>query len=357
MHSRSLDSCLISFVLLHAFACGSNHPPADAGGDTGVPDAGPPALPDLSIDGPRARETARVYWQYFPPDSCAIVEGCIAAPGWRRLLGFATFTPNHGNADLTLGDPSASPDRFEYSPCHRHYHFRGYADYRLFDAMGREVGSGHKQAFCLMDSERLPTAGPSDPLTARYDCDNQGIQRGWGDLYDAGLDCQWVDVTDVPPGTYTLRITINGERQLPEASYDDNVATVTVTIPADTEVDPLAPCDRQLDGARDCGWTNFGSFDCRPGARLRIGCGSGCGLGSCNPDQDAILRVCPGDTPCSSRHALAYGDDGCGDPMSLCPVTEFTCPESGRYTVLVAPFVVGQEHSCRPAAMVLREGG
>jgi hypothetical protein len=49
------------------------------------------------------------------------------------------------------------------------------------------------------------------------------------------LDCQWIDVTGVPPGNYLLRVTINGgpngSHIFAESDYTDNIATVPVTIP------------------------------------------------------------------------------------------------------------------------------
>ena len=46
---------------------------------------------------------------------------------------------------------------------------------------------------------------PSELVSRKeYDCSNQGIQAGWSDLYGNSLDCQWLDVTDVPPGDYFL---------------------------------------------------------------------------------------------------------------------------------------------------------
>jgi hypothetical protein len=65
-----------------------------------------------------------------------------------------------------------------------------------------------------------------------FDCTNQGIQRGWSDLYGNGLDCQWLDITDVPAGNYQLTATVNPNRSLEEVSFDNNTSTVPVTIRA-----------------------------------------------------------------------------------------------------------------------------
>jgi hypothetical protein len=186
---------------------------------------------DLTIDAERAEETAEVIYRNFQSNHCALAEQCIAASGRRRLLRFETFTPNIGTADMRLGVPNTSNPVFEYSACHDHYHFKGYAEYDLLDDNGMIVATGHKQAFCLLDSERVLTSDSTVRRTPQFQCGNQGISRGWGDSYTPDLDCQWVDVTDVPPGDYQLRIRINQSRTLLELRYDNNEALVPVTIP------------------------------------------------------------------------------------------------------------------------------
>ncbi|MCA9697946.1 MAG: hypothetical protein KC431_10515, partial [Myxococcales bacterium] len=46
-------------------------------------------------------------------------------------------------------------------------------------------------------------------IDGTYTCYNQGLSLGWSDTYGAALDCQWIDVTDVAPGDYTLRMEVN----------------------------------------------------------------------------------------------------------------------------------------------------
>ena len=40
-----------------------------------------------------------------------------------------------------------------------------------------------------------------------------------GDLYSRHLDCQWIDVTDVPPGIYILRLLVNPDNLVLESDY------------------------------------------------------------------------------------------------------------------------------------------
>jgi len=178
---------------------------------------------------------------FVEDDDCVLVEGCVGGTGWRRVLTFTTYTPNSGSRDLTMGVPSNHPDLFHYSECHNHYHFDGYATYELVDD-GGIVATGHKQAFCLLDWGSWAWPGEQ----AHYNCSNQGIGRGWydeyyamwqGDIY-AGLDCQWIDITDVDPGAYTLRVAVNPPAAgtavppLVEIDYTNNVAEADVMIDA-----------------------------------------------------------------------------------------------------------------------------
>ena len=64
-----------------------------------------------------------------------------------------------------------------------------------------------------MDSDPWDNPAPG-PV---YHCGNQGISVGWADTYPSALDCQWVDVTDLPSGSYTLRLTVDPTDQFPES--------------------------------------------------------------------------------------------------------------------------------------------
>lgn len=304
-------------------------------------------MPDLTIVPETVTNTLSVAWEYVPEGDCTIVEGCVAAPGWRRLMRFATQTPNVGNADMRIGTPTVTDPHFEYSTCHMHFHFNGYADYQLNNNAGAEVGHGHKQAFCLLDSERFVDA-PETAATQHYTCDSQGIQRGWSDVYTANLDCQWVDVTDVEPGIYSLRVSINYERVISESDYENNVAVVPVVIPPEEPALPLEACPSEREGlSRECGWVISGQTDCTPGATLDIGCGSRCGLGTCTGDP--VMRVCPGMAACGARDALGWDDDSCG---RNCPATSFVCPAIGSYTVLTAPYTSTNTYTCEVTSRV-----
>lgn len=211
----------------------------------GLDFASPPATPDAPGNGPLGCDAPDliVDGTWVSPlfteilatkDTCEVAEGCLGDLGMRRLMLFTAAMPNIGSADLVMGIPANHPELFHYSGCHDHYHFDEFARYELRDQEGdMVVATGHKQAFCMLDtvSWAWPLALP------RFDCANQGISRGFTDHYEAGLPCQWVDVTGVPPGEYTLQISVNQPRPewalplLNERVYDNNTIEVPVTIP------------------------------------------------------------------------------------------------------------------------------
>ncbi|MGH7858192.1 MAG: lysyl oxidase family protein [Candidatus Binatia bacterium] len=224
-----------------------------AEGEVPCSDASPPTIgcPDLVVDASTMRPF--VQQRTFGPTSCSVIEG-ETLPGSRTLLRFTFTTPNLGAGDLVVGSPEDHPEWFELSTCHGHFHFREYADYRLWTLEGfarwlllraenpgvpspellrehpdllSELVTGEKRGFCVIDVRRyLPTAPIYQSCSG-----NQGIIVGWADEYHWSLDGQWVDVTDVPSGDYVLEAEVNAERLYVESEYANNSAAVRVRLP------------------------------------------------------------------------------------------------------------------------------
>jgi hypothetical protein len=185
-------------------------------------------LPDIWLDEERLSRSMFIDHDSFDESDCEFVEQCINGVGERQLLKFDTRTPSTGDGDLFLGDPDDNEGIFVYSDCHQHDHFESYADYQLLDAAGNVVAPGRKQAFCLLDWEQFDATGQQN---GQYDCGYQGISKGWADVYGTYLDCQFLDVTGVPPGDYTLRVSLNNQHLLAEKDYTNNVTEIPITFP------------------------------------------------------------------------------------------------------------------------------
>ncbi|MBI4819888.1 MAG: hypothetical protein HY791_26680 [Deltaproteobacteria bacterium] len=202
-------------------------------------------LPDLVVHGGLSR--IEVLPRFFAPDDCAYTsDQCVYGVGTRSLLYFEIGIANSGTADLDLGRPADDPSRFLLDQCaaHEHYHFPGFIRQRLVnldDTLVPEAPEVPKVGWCLRDTHRVDPRAPligkfpdDDPSRNFYtSCtvDPQGISMGWKDVYDANDPCQWIDVTDVPSGEYKIEVVVNPDHLIQELSFDNNVASATVTIP------------------------------------------------------------------------------------------------------------------------------
>jgi hypothetical protein len=191
----------------------------------------PQGLPDMTV------EVSPPYFQFSASvDPGDVAEGCAETQFGVDLLRFGVTTRNVGTADFFLGSPNCplpcsshplaicgNPD-FICSPAegHNHAHYQNFARYELLDAASQAVAVGHKQGFCLLDSTCT---------SPRYSCSYQGISAGCADVYGANLGCQYLDITGIPPGDYTLRVTIDPLNHIAELNEGNNVTTLPVTVP------------------------------------------------------------------------------------------------------------------------------
>lgn len=323
---------------------------------TGVPTTVGAA--DLAVDRDKLADYDIVY-KDFPADSCAIAEGCVGGPGVRRLLRFRAVTPNVGDTDISFGDVGQlveKTNQFVWSACHKHYHFNGYGVFTL-EKDGKKVLPGAKQSFCVESTGRARNAADAAFTTPFQACENQGIAAGWEDEYFAGLDCQWIDITDLKvegdketfqlsmqvnplkllcegkpdPGKYVpaldeYGLPIMGANGKPErkqacksdpALYANDTATVDVTIPKTGSSVTMACATADFGPLRECGWSMGAPKTCTAGKAVFATGGE-------------VTRVCAGDVPCRHDEALAE---------AAAYAVAFTCPASGRYAVLSGPYV------------------
>ncbi|XP_023675590.2 lysyl oxidase homolog 1-like isoform X1 [Paramormyrops kingsleyae] len=184
-------------------------------------------LPDLVPDPNYVQASTYVQRAHLYSLRCAAEEKCLASSAYgsettdydmRVLLRFPQRVKNQGAADFL---PNRPRHTWEWHSCHQHYHSMDeFSHYDLLEVnSGRKVAEGHKASFCLED-----TTCDFGHLK-RYACTShtQGLSPGCYDTYNADIDCQWIDITDVKPGNYILKLQVNPKYLVLEADFTNNV--------------------------------------------------------------------------------------------------------------------------------------
>ncbi|XP_027635886.1 lysyl oxidase homolog 1 isoform X2 [Falco biarmicus] len=200
--------------------------------ETPGPLKGDRGLPDLVPDPNYVQASTYVQRAHLYSLRCAAEEKCLASTAYtaeatdydvRVLLRFPQRVKNQGTADFL---PSRPRHSWEWHSCHQHYHSMDeFSHYDLLDATtGRKVAEGHKASFCLED-----TTCDFGNLK-RYACTahTQGLSPGCYDTYNADIDCQWIDITDVQPGNYVLKVQVNPKYIVLESDFTNNVVRCNI---------------------------------------------------------------------------------------------------------------------------------
>jgi hypothetical protein len=148
---------------------------------------------------------------------------------------------------------TATSAYYEPAKAHQHWHLMGFEHFELRTPEGDAVVADRKNGFCLGDRYILADAGrlqrtvPDDdsPLgnLGRFLHQNmcnhheptaltvtEGISVGRGDDYRYDVDFQWLDITEVPSGTYDVVNTVNSDRTLRESNYDNNSSSIAISV-------------------------------------------------------------------------------------------------------------------------------
>uniref|UniRef100_A0A3Q3LCX0 Lysyl oxidase homolog n=3 Tax=Mastacembelus armatus TaxID=205130 RepID=A0A3Q3LCX0_9TELE len=183
-------------------------------------------LPDLVPDPYYIQAASYIQRVQMYALRCAAEENCLSRSAYhpsvsdleyRVLLRFPQRVKNQGTADFL---PVRPRHEWEWHSCHQHYHsMEAFSNYDLLDvSTGQKVAEGHKASFCLEDTSCDPG------IRRRYACTahTQGLGPGCYDTYHANIDCQWIDITDVPPGNYILKVTVNPSHLVQESDFSNN---------------------------------------------------------------------------------------------------------------------------------------
>lgn len=162
-----------------------------------------------------------------------------AGPGPFEVRGLRASTSSPWSIDQIVFDDAggtrriATPATMNYAgDGHNHWHVSRVVDHDLFS--GSLTEPGPKIGFCFFDTTHWAPSIPGSPPSRVYvesSCgglnalsNKLGISVGWGDRYGWQLPFQWVDVTGLPGGTYTLRSIVDARDEFGEVSNANNCA-------------------------------------------------------------------------------------------------------------------------------------
>lgn len=219
-------------------------------GPAGVTAAATVALPDLVADPPGASLPPQVYTDSSGTSSLLLrFDGFVhnQGAGAVELRGSAPvdtemtvvqqrlYDGDGGYSDTTHDSPAVI--RYEPADGHNHWHLRHAAAYSLWnEARTTQVGAANKVGFCLVDSAHVDPFGPA---TKTYTTSNtgfchqnnpgaqsvhMGVSPGWRDVYSRFLAYQWVDISNVSPGRYWLRSTVDPDDVVIESNETNPAA-------------------------------------------------------------------------------------------------------------------------------------
>jgi hypothetical protein len=191
----------------------------------------------------------------------------IEYEGNRRLLHVTTIFSNYGvgafelrggrapggtviNLDQIVytesGDFHRIPTRMDARYAgdgHEHWHAQQVVTMELANVLNpATITNGNKIHFCFFDNTKTNTelpgfseepyyrnswCGTPDSLTIRM-----GLSIGYGDRYGWDFVGQYIDITSLPGGTYTLKATVDRPNNLFETDDTDNCTMARVQIPA-----------------------------------------------------------------------------------------------------------------------------
>jgi hypothetical protein len=158
-----------------------------------------------------------------------IFSNCVANVGkGRLLLEFKRRSRTRATVEQLIEDDAMPRDRWrrvpvgnavlDTNPDHNHWHFSDFLSYTLRRVGSTTVRRSRKQSFCLEDVAKLRKTARRRLFRECPDPDadtgEMGITPGWGDVYWAGVQEQYIEVKGLPPGDYWLEMVVDPKKRL-----------------------------------------------------------------------------------------------------------------------------------------------
>lgn len=138
------------------------------------------------------------------------IEGGAGSPGWSDHPTAASMT--------FAGDG------------HNHWHVIGLQSWILTNDRNERLGVGAKTGFCFWDNFRYGSSAPAFYLPSSTSACEQraddtvpmGLSVGWGDEYPSSIAFQYIDISGLPYGEYTVQVQADAGGAFVEADEAAN---------------------------------------------------------------------------------------------------------------------------------------
>jgi hypothetical protein len=136
-----------------------------------------------------------------------------------------------GGAGAPAWSDHASPAVMTFAgDGHNHWHVIGLQSWTLTNDRNERLGSGAKTGFCFWDNYRYGSTASAYYLPSTTSACTQrsdgtvpmGLSPGWGDEYPSTIAFQYIDISGLPYGEYTVQVQADAGDAFVEADETTN---------------------------------------------------------------------------------------------------------------------------------------
>jgi hypothetical protein len=228
---------LIAVTLLVVGLAAPGPAAADHGVDAQAPDLGMAPLTDFSVQ----KRPKGQRWLRFSAVIVNVGPGPFQAYGHADAGGELSVDQQFRTTSGTIANHATDATMYWSGDGHNHWHVRDLEQYVLEGQNGKTRLYGEKHGFCFWDNYRYDTTLPDYPSDAFYTGSNScrtltdgtvlmGLSIGWGDRYPATIVDQYINISGLPAGEYTVTATADWANWFAESDENNNSTTARIRI-------------------------------------------------------------------------------------------------------------------------------